>query len=77
MIEFTTPKEKSPLQYFEEIKGLSKESFAIATSPNDNLFNRGAYKPGEGEAMQPTRVGSQDHLKYKSKGLVQHENKSA
>jgi hypothetical protein len=77
MIEFTTPKEKSPLQYFKEIKELSKKSFAVATSPNDNMFDRGVYKPGEGEVMQPTRIGSQDHLKYKSKGLLPHENKSA
>lgn len=77
MIEFTTPKEKPPLQYFKEIEKLSKESFEIATSPNDNMFDRGVYKPGQGDVMQPSRSGSQDHLKYKSKGLLPHENKSS
>ena len=68
---------KSPLQYFQEIKEVSKESFAVAASPNDNMFDRGTYKPGQGEVMQPERVGSQDHLKYKSKGSLSHEHKDA
>jgi hypothetical protein len=68
---------KTTLEYFKEIQEVSRESFAIATLANDNMFERGIYKPGQGEVMQPARVGSEDHLKYKSKGLLKDEHKDA
>jgi hypothetical protein len=68
---------KKTLEYFKEIEEVSKESFAIATLANDNMFERGIYKPGQGEVIQPSRIGSEDHLKYKSKGLVKDEDKDA
>ena len=68
---------KIPLEYFKEIKEVSKEVFAVATVPNNNMFDRGTYVPGDGEVVQGYRPGSQDHLNYKSKGLLSHEHKDS
>jgi hypothetical protein len=68
---------KTPLQYFTEIKEVSKESLALATLPNNNMFERGTYVPGDGEVVQGYRPGSQDHLNYKSKGLLSDEHKNS
>ncbi len=40
----------------------------IATAPVNDLFERSAYVPGDGERMQSTRPGADAHLQYKSKG---------
>ena len=41
---------------------------ALAAPPADDLFKRSVYVPGDGERMQSTRPGADDHLAYKSKG---------
>lgn len=41
---------------------------ALAAPPTNDLFERGVYVPGDGERMQSTRPGADDHLQYKSKG---------
>jgi len=41
---------------------------AKALPPNNNLFDRGTYRPGDGERMQSGRPGADDHLKIKSRG---------
>jgi len=68
---------KTTLEYFKEIKEVSKEEFKLATLPNNNMFERGTYVPGDGEVKQQLRPGSQDHLKHKSKGLGTHEYKNS
>ncbi|CAB4133026.1 hypothetical protein UFOVP252_38 [uncultured Caudovirales phage] len=68
---------KTPLEYFKEIEEVSKEVFAVATVPNNNMFERGTYVPGDGDTKQQFRPGSQDHLKHKSKGLLSHEHKDS
>jgi hypothetical protein len=68
---------KTPLQYFKEIKEVSKESFALALAPSNSMFDRGTYVPGDGEVIQEPRPGSQDHLNHKSKGLLSHEHKNS
>ena len=68
---------KTPLEYFKEIEEVSKEVFAVATVPNNNMFERGTYVPGDGDIKQQFRPGSQDHLKHKSKGLLSHEHKNS
>ena len=40
----------------------------IAASPDNDLFTRSVYVPGDGERMQSARPGADDHLQYKSKG---------
>ena len=68
---------KTPLQYFKEIKEVSRESLALALVPSNNMFERGTYVPGDGDVKQQFRPGSQDHLKHKSKGLLSHEHKDS
>ena len=47
----------------------SKPVPALAGSPMNDLFNRGIYKTGDGDIIQPPRPGSMDHLAFKSLGL--------
>jgi hypothetical protein len=63
-------KDKATLEYFKEIKEKTKVSFEVGSVPNDNMFLRGVYRTGDGDYIQPLRPGSQDHKKWKSKGLL-------
>jgi hypothetical protein len=60
---------KTPLCYFKEIKEVTEESFEIGSYPVNNIFERDVYTLGCGDQVQTLRPGSQDFLKYKSKGL--------
>jgi hypothetical protein len=65
-----TIKTKS-LSYLKEIIETTKLSFEKPTVANNNMFERDIYKSGDGDSARPVRPGSEDHLKYKSKGLYQ------
>jgi hypothetical protein len=62
--------ERTPLQYFKEIKEVSKEALMFASAPSNNMFERGNYRTGDGDYVQPLRPGSEDHKQWKSRGLL-------
>jgi hypothetical protein len=61
---------KTPLEYFKEIGETTKASFAMPLPPKDNVHERSTYRTGDGDYIQPLRPGSQDHKKWKSRGLL-------
>jgi hypothetical protein len=61
---------KTPLHYFKEIEAVSKVSFELAVSSEDNAITRSTYKTGDGDYIQPPRPGSLDYKKCKSRGLL-------
>jgi hypothetical protein len=62
--------ERTPLYYFKEIKEVSKEALMFAAAPSNNMFERGNYRTGDGDYVQPLRPGSEDHKQWKSRGLL-------
>lgn len=42
---------------------------ALAASPTNDLFARGAYRTGDGDVVRALRPGANDHLQFKSKGI--------
>ena len=61
---------KTPLQYFKEISDVSREQFATPVPPQNSIHERGIYCTGDGDYVQPLRPGSQDHKRWKSRGLL-------
>jgi len=62
---------KTPLQYFKEIADVSRSQFAMPVLPPQNsIHERGTYRTGDGDYVQPLRPGSQDHKLCRSRGLL-------
>lgn len=61
---------KTTLQYLKEIGSTTKTSFAMPLPPKDSIHERGTYRTGDGDYVQPVRPGSLDHKKWKSRGLL-------
>jgi len=61
---------KTTLQYLKEVGDTTKTSFAMPVPPQNSIHDRGVYRTGDGDYTQPLRPGSQDHKKWKSRGLL-------
>ena len=53
----------------KQLKEISRLEFLVAKKSTDSMFDRGVYRTGDGDVLQPRRPGSMDHLKWKSHGL--------
>lgn len=55
---------------WKQIADVTLASLARPATPQQSTFNKGTYRLGDGEKIQPVRPGSEDHKKWASKGLL-------
>jgi len=55
---------------WKEIKDVTLAFLARPATPQQSTFNKGTYRLGDGEKLQPVRPGSEDHKRWPSRGLL-------
>lgn len=55
---------------WKKIAEVTAASLAKPATPPQSTFNKGTYRTGDGEKLQPIRPGGSDHRKWPSKGLL-------
>lgn len=55
---------------WEEVLAVTKKTLAQPATSPESTFNKGTYRTGDGEKLQPIRPGGSDHKKWPSKGLL-------
>jgi hypothetical protein len=55
---------------WKQIAEVTLAALAKPATAQQSTFNKGTYRLGDGEKIQPVRPGSEDHKKWSSKGLL-------
>ena len=55
---------------WKQISEVTLAALAKPATPPTSTFNKGSYKIGDGEKLQPVRPGSEDHKRWPSRGLL-------
>ena len=69
MHAMAAPIDKNPPRYVRGGAVLLPRLKGAATPANQNIWDRGTYRVGDGEVRQVLRPGSQDAMKLPSKGF--------